>query len=400
MPSKKITVKTSEVLKERNEFQQKGLDLPHVSLTKEGVVPKSERYERDFLVKDEEKDYKVTRIGDLCYNPANLKFGVITLNEKYNGIFSPIYVTFEINKRLMTNLYAKYFFLRHSFVGRLMRYQQGTVYERMSVSPEDFVRDSINIHDLSDQERIGAFLSAIDRLIEKQKEKFDRIKTLKNSYLQKMFPVDGQHEPRIRFSNSLGKWKELTFGEIAEYKKGPFGSALVKALFLPKGSDTVKVYEQQNAIEKDDKLERYFISKDYAMKMKSFEVHSGDIIVSCAGTIGESFILPETAEIGIINQALMRVRVKETIVLKAFFQYVFSEMVVHFSQVHSNGSAIKNIPPFSDLKPKKVLIPQLEEQYKIVALLGRIDRLIEKEEATVNRYESLKKAYLQKIFAD
>ena len=62
----------NEVLKERKTYQSKGLELEHVSLTKEGVVPKSERYERDFLVKGEDKQYKITKLNDICYNPANL----------------------------------------------------------------------------------------------------------------------------------------------------------------------------------------------------------------------------------------------------------------------------------------------------------------------------------------
>lgn len=39
--------------------------------------PKCERYDREHLVTNVNKNYKVTRSGDICYNPANLKFGVI-----------------------------------------------------------------------------------------------------------------------------------------------------------------------------------------------------------------------------------------------------------------------------------------------------------------------------------
>ncbi len=36
-------------------------------------------------------------------------------------------------------------------------------------------------------------------------------------------------------------WKWVRFGEIGLFKKGPFGSALTKAMFVPKAEDTVKV---------------------------------------------------------------------------------------------------------------------------------------------------------------
>ncbi len=89
-------VELSSVLKERNEFAEKDGSFEHATLSKDGIFGKTARYDRDFLVSTENKKYKVTHINDLCYNPANLKFGVICLNKYGDAIFSPIYVTFEI----------------------------------------------------------------------------------------------------------------------------------------------------------------------------------------------------------------------------------------------------------------------------------------------------------------
>ena len=123
-------------------------------------------------------------------------------------------------------------------------------------------------------------------------------------------------------------------------------------------------------------LERYFITNEYFNKLKAFETHAGDIIVSCAGTIGEMYELPSNSEPGVINQALMRVRVNESIINKKMYQTVFLNMIDDFSREHSNGSAMKNIPPFSDLKPMTALIPKKEEQLKISSLFENIDSLI------------------------
>ena len=184
-------------------------------------------------------------------------------------------------------------------------------------------------------------------------------------------------KPKIRFKGYNEDWEQRKFAELAEYKKGPFGSAITKSMFVPKSDDSVKVYEQQNAINKDWSLERYFLPKEYAYtRLKAFEVHSGDIIVSCAGTIGEIYEIPDNAEYGVINQALMRVRVYEKIVDKRMFIIAFSNMINEFTRTHSNGSAIKNIPPFADLKPMKVLMPSMEEQRVISECFEKIDYLI------------------------
>ena len=92
-------VKLRDVLHERKTYSQKGEGYPHVTLSTKGISPKTERYDRDHLVKDEEKAYKITHKGDICYNPANLKFGVICENTFGDAIFSPIYVTFEVKAK-------------------------------------------------------------------------------------------------------------------------------------------------------------------------------------------------------------------------------------------------------------------------------------------------------------
>ena len=105
-------------------------------------------------------------------------------------------------------------------------------------------------------------------------------------------------------------WTWVRFGDLGSYKKGPFGSAITKSMFVPKGNGAIKVYEQKNAIQKDATLGDYYIRRDYfESKMKGFEVFPGDIIVSCAGTIGETYVMPDKFEQGIINQALMRMKI-------------------------------------------------------------------------------------------
>lgn len=205
--------------------------------------------------------------------------------------------------------------------------------------------------------------------------------------------------PQIRFAGFTDAWEQREFGDLADYKKGPFGSAITKDMFIPKADEAVKVYEQQNAINKDWSLERYFLPKSYVLsKLKSFEVHGGDIIVSCAGTIGEIYEIPENAEPGIINQALMRVRINEDAVDKKMFIIAFSNMIDVFTRTHSNGSAIKNIPPFADLKPMEVSLPSIIEQSKIGNYFRNLDSLITLHQRKCDTLKALKKAMLQKMF--
>ena len=174
------------ILKEYKEYSAKDGSYEHVSLTKEGVVPKSERYERDFLVKDVDKKYRITHLGDICYNPANLKFGVICRNKYGDGIFSPIYVTFQVCKDMLPE-FVEMLVTRRDFIEYALKYQQGTVYERMSVSPDDLLSIKVMVPCMTEQQKIADCLVSFDDVIEKQKATLSAWEELKKGLLQQMF---------------------------------------------------------------------------------------------------------------------------------------------------------------------------------------------------------------------
>ena len=171
-------------------------------------------------------------------------------------------------------------------------------------------------------------------------------------------------------------WEVVRLQNIGEYRKGPFGSSLTKSMFVPKSKSSIKVYEQKNAIQKDCTLGTYYIPMEYYNeKMKGFTVLPNDIIVSCAGTIGETYILPSSAEIGIINQALMRMRITSQINVDYFLIY-FDYVVKETARESSKGSAIKNIPPFDIFKKIILPLPPLKEQKRIIQEVQTIQSLI------------------------
>ncbi|MCR5344882.1 MAG: restriction endonuclease subunit S [Lachnospiraceae bacterium] len=172
-------------------------------------------------------------------------------------------------------------------------------------------------------------------------------------------------------------WKWIRFGEVGLFKKGPFGSALTKSMFVPKSDRAVKVYEQQHAIKKDASLGTYYITREYfESNMEGFEVKGGDILVSCAGTIGETYIMPEEIEQGIINQALMRVTLVDSIV-DEFFLYYFDSNLKTSARNESNGMAIKNIPPFDVMKNWFFPLPPIDEQNRIVDKINKVLTLVD-----------------------
>lgn len=196
-------------------------------------------------------------------------------------------------------------------------------------------------------------------------------------------------------------WVWTNLDTVAKYKKGPFGSAITKTMFVPKGQNIYKVYEQGNAIRKDKNYGSYYINEEKYQELKGFTVYPNDIIVSCAGTVGEVYQLPEDIEEGIINQALMRIKVSERLNLKYYLLY-FGESLKTDINGKSKGTAIKNIPPLSILKSMPFPLPPYSEQLRSVtvieSLFEKLDKAKELVQNALDSFESRKAAILHKAF--
>ena len=180
--------KLGEVLSERNIQEVPTAQIPLVSFTVEqGVTPKTERYNREFLVREETKKYKYTKYNDIVYNPANLKFGAIARNKYGEAFFSPIYVTFEANYSNVLPEFIEKILTSNDFIQKALKFQEGTVYERMAVKADDFLKLVIKLPSVPEQAAIGSFFQELDQLITLQQRELEILKTMKSTLLKAMF---------------------------------------------------------------------------------------------------------------------------------------------------------------------------------------------------------------------
>ena len=182
--------KLGDFLTERKEMRVQDDEYPLVSFTVEkGVTPKTDRYEREQLVvgNKKSKKYKVTELNDIVYNPANLKFGAISMNKFGRAVFSPIYVTFQVDTNKAIPFFIESYVTRRDFIKFSLKYQQGTVYERQSVSVSDFIQMNVNIPSKKEQQKIGTFFKQLDDTIALHQRQLEVLKNMKTSFLQKMY---------------------------------------------------------------------------------------------------------------------------------------------------------------------------------------------------------------------
>ena len=250
-------------------------------------------------------------------------------------------------------------------------------------------------------DRIESLFAKLDEAKEKAQAVVDGFEARRTAILHKAFTGELTAKWRQVNNISMDSWEHLTLNDVADYKKGPFGSSITKEMFVPKGDNTYKVYEQGNAIRKTLDYGHYYITEEKYNELRGFSVKPGDIIISCAGTIGETYTLPFNCEQGVINQALMRVRIGKNI-NESYFLYYFSGVIKGNVNNEANGTAIKNIPPFKIMKAMEIHLPSLIEQKEIVSIL---DNFLSKEqqaketaEAVLDQIEAMKKSILARAF--
>jgi type I restriction enzyme, S subunit len=174
--------------------------------------------------------------------------------------------------------------------------------------------------------------------------------------------------------------------------KGPFGGDIKKSLFVPKGKDTLKVYEQGVVLKNDINHGTYYISKEhFESKLKRFEVKTGDLLMTGAGTLGELITVPENAPKGVINQALLRIRLNQNVISTAFFKYYFKYYIKAIISKINGDSVIPNLPPLPLIRNTEVDIPDTSYQNKISSVLSALDSKIELNNRINSELEAMAK---------
>jgi type I restriction enzyme S subunit len=237
--------------------------------------------------------------------------------------------------------------------------------------------------------------------------KAEKAQLIKDKKIRKEKPLPPITEEEIPFDLPEG-WVWCRIPQILALTKdplrrGPFGSSLKKNMFEPSSIETTKIYEQQNAIKKDYTLGNYFISTKKYPNLKSFLAGPGDILISCAGTIGETYKLPHEAPIGIINQALLKIRLNQNAILDDFFIMMFKSQLQGQVNSDAKGTAMKNMGSVKYLQHELFFgLPPIDEQriiiQKVNALLEKCDVMESEITQSEQHAQMLMQAVLKEAF--
>ncbi len=190
-------------------------------------------------------------------------------------------------------------------------------------------------------------------------------------------------------------WSDLTSND--GFKRGPFGGSLKKECFVNKG---YAVYEQYAPINDDCTRFRYFIQEDKFNELAGFSVNEGDFLISCSGTIGRITQVPVGAPKGIINQALLRIRLVKGKIDSDYFIKLFRSPSVQSQILNKTvGGTIQNLAAVKELKEIHLPLPPLAEQKIIADKLDTLLAQVESIKARLERIPEILKQFRQSVLA-
>ena len=178
--------KISDFLSPRIMKQIPSLEAPLMAFTAEGgVCQKGERYDRSFLVKDENKQYKRTEYNDFIYSSNNLDVGSIGLNKYGTAVISDVYEIFSIHDAVPT--FISEAIQRKRTLQNILKFRQGVIYGQYRIYAEDFLSVEINLPDYEEQTEYATLIAAIDDKISQESSLQSCLEKYKSGLLQQMF---------------------------------------------------------------------------------------------------------------------------------------------------------------------------------------------------------------------
>ena len=201
-------------------------------------------------------------------------------------------------------------------------------------------------------------------------------------------------DPNIEFKYSSVKFNDL----VARMTKGPFGSDMKKDLFVPKGENTYKVYIQINAIQKNQSLGEYYISKEYFdRKVSRFELFPNDYIITCDGTLGKYLKLDENMEKGVISPSLLRLTLQNDKINDKYFENIWDFYMLGLMKKEARNACLVHLPSAKKIGEISIPVPPLEFQNQFASFVQEIDksrsRIQKSLEASQELFDSLMQEY-------
>ena len=267
----------------------------------------------------------------------------------------------------------------------------------LEIGKSEIKKIKSNIPLLSEQQKIAAFLTAVDSKIEQLSKKQELLGEYKKGLMEQIF------SQAIRFKANDGSdfpdWEEKKLGDLSVViSDGNYGE------LYPTSSDfklTGVPFLRANNIKslKIDGTDTKYITEEQHSLLTSGHLQTNDILITTRGVLGNLAIVESTHNGSNINAQICLLRVTNTSELNHFYLLFVLDHRDSKKQYKAfeTGTALKQLPK-GNLRKIKLKLPTLFEQNKIANFLSSIDTKIEQVGKQLDESKQFKKALLQQMF--
>ena len=263
-----------------------------------------------------------------------------------------------------------------------LNYISGTALKRVIL--QGIKKIQIPLPPLEEQRRIAALLDKVSDLIAKRRAQLDKLDLLVKARFVEMFgdPVSNEKN-----------WTNVSLGDIAEIRIGPFGSLLHKEDYITGGHALVNpshIIDGQICVD-----ENLTISDEKYDELSAYQLEVDDIVLGRRGEMGRCAVVHQkgllcgTGSIIIRPNALMKPYFLQNIISNPAYKKIIEDKAVGVTMMNLN------VPIVSELKVP--LLPvHLQEQF--IDFMERVDKSKLTIQQSLDKLEILKKALMQHYF--
>ena len=340
--------------------------------------------EKSNLVMSEDNDILIPCSGETAIDLATAS----CVREKNVAIGGDITI-------IKTNQYAPFItYCINNKRTEIAKYAQGV--SIVHLYAKDFQNMKIKIPQISEQKKIVNLLENVSKKIDSLEKKY----ILCNDF--KKYAIDQIFTNNLKFKNddekNYDEWDQILLKDAdIEISDGNYGEAYPKEKdFKSEGIPFIRSVNIQ-----DSKLtfkDMKYISLSLHEELLQGHLKEDDVLITTRGDIGlVAYVTNEFANSN-INAQICLLRVNNKNINPKFLFYLLS---THFSQKQllkfQTGSALKQLPK-NNLKNLELLVPQYDEQKKIVDFLEAIDKNKDLVQENISKMKKFKKGLLQKMF--
>ncbi|WP_418687159.1 restriction endonuclease subunit S [Adlercreutzia sp.] len=343
------------------------LDLESHSVSNtSGFVPQSEQFENGGTMAEADKTaYWIVEPGSFAYNPARINVGSIGyLATRENVIVSSLYEVFRSDETC-DDRFLWHWLKSALFAKQIEALQEGGV--RLYFFFDKLLKSEITMPSIREQSIIGSLFDRLDSLIALHQRKHEKLKTVKQSLLEKMFPKEGEDVPEIRFEGFTDPWEQRRLGEVVDVRSGRDYKHLKPGLIPVYGTGGLMTYVNEALSKNEDAIG-----------------------IGRKGTIDQPYKLYAPFwTVDTLFYAIPKIGIDIEFALSCFLRINWKAKDESTGLPSLSKSAINDT---------RILLPDAREQSRIGTLFSKLDSLIALHQRELDILKNLKQALLEKMF--